>query len=118
MGEDPELIALTLLSLVFCKASFKRLDRFELLFSWEVDPRPDRDTAVETEPWTDEISKVLHGRLDSLDRYLMLRLIAATAARLIPVFHRKVLEASLQCLGSHGRCEVKKKIVIVNRKGE
>ena len=51
VGDDEfTFIAFTLLSLVFCRASFSKCERFDPLFSCVVGPRPDRDTAVDREP--------------------------------------------------------------------
>jgi hypothetical protein len=40
-----------LASLLFWRASFRRLERLGFEVSWVVDPSPDIDIAVDSEPW-------------------------------------------------------------------
>ena len=66
-----------------------------LLFGCALGPRPDRDTAVEREPWEKINKTVLEGKSCPSNKYLLLRIVIGIPARIILVFDGKMLEASL-----------------------
>ena len=66
-----------------------------LLFGCALGPRPDRDTAVEREPWEKINKTVLQRTLCPSSKYLLFRIVVGVPAGIILVFDRKMLEASL-----------------------
>ena len=79
---------LTLLSFVFCRASFRRFDRLELLFNvlgWR-------------DPWNDKY----HGQAyRSNTKYLMFSIVRIAVTSFTFILDRQMLKTSLQSLGTH-----------------